>query len=148
MKSPYSTASAADRLSENALYERVYEEIKSGQMDVAAQARAIEEGGSDGGAVKSAYIKHRIENLKAEMKVAIELAERAAEKERKQKEDQDFAYRERLRNLVLADAERHGDERELKRLEVESYEAGNVFLKIVLYFAFIFVLLFLLPMFF
>ena len=69
MKNPFSTASSAERLFEDELYARVYEEIESGQMDKAAQARAIEDGGGDNGAVKKAYIKHRIARIKTEIEL-------------------------------------------------------------------------------
>ena len=70
MKNPFSKASSAERLFEDELYARVYEEIENGQMDKAAQARAIEEGGGDDGTIKKAYIKHRIARIKAEIKEA------------------------------------------------------------------------------
>ena len=76
MKNPFSNASTADRLLEDELYARVYEEIENGQMDKAAQARAIEEAGGDNDTVKKAYIKHRIARIKLEIEIA---KERAAE---------------------------------------------------------------------
>lgn len=77
MKNSFTASSSTERLMEDELYALVYEEIETGQMDKSAQARAIEEGGSDNGAVRKAYIKNRILRLKAEL----ELARREKEKE-------------------------------------------------------------------
>jgi hypothetical protein len=70
MKNPFSSFSPAERIAEDQIYERVYAEIASGQMDMAAQARAIEEGGGDDGRVKSAYIRYRVSRVKAEIEMA------------------------------------------------------------------------------
>lgn len=90
MESFFRNTSYVDRLSEDELYTRIYEEIENGEMDKAAQARAIEEGGSDNGAVKKAYIKHRMARIRAEIDFSLDLAKHNAEKLRKQKEEQEI----------------------------------------------------------
>lgn len=55
------------RILEDELYRVVWEEIESGEMDRAAQARALEEGAGDDGRIRSAYIKHRIRRLKDDL---------------------------------------------------------------------------------
>lgn len=108
MPNPFNTNESAKRLSENELYQRVWDEIESGQIDGAAQARAIEEGGGDNGAVKRAYIKHRIENIKAEIEIALELAARALaeEEERKKKEAERKKIEEQVRRKEKQEEER------------------------------------------
>ena len=108
MPTRYTYDQYARRLSENELYQRVWDEIESGQIDGAAQARAIEEGGGDNGAVKSAYIKHRIENFKAEIEIALELAARALaeEEERKKKEAERKKIEEQVRRKEKQEEER------------------------------------------
>jgi hypothetical protein len=100
MKKSSSTDAAAERFFEDQLYARVYEEIESGQMDKAAQARAIAEGGGDDGAVKRAYIKHRMDRIKAEL-IAEEqaaIAEEQAAQERAKAKAQAKRERARLEN--------------------------------------------------
>jgi cation transport ATPase len=90
MRNPLSPLSPAERIAEDQVYERVYAEIASGQMDMAAQARAIEEGGGDDGLVKKAYIRYRVSRIKSE----IELAKDQAKLERFEREKE----AERLRH--------------------------------------------------
>lgn len=80
---------AAARLAEDELYTFVYEEIENGHMDKAAQARAIAEGGENEGAVRAAYIKHRIARIRAE----IEITERHAAYTKAQEERNDLEYK-------------------------------------------------------
>lgn len=99
MKRSFSTASAAERFFEDQLYERVYEEIESGQMDKAAQARAIAEGGGDDGAVKRAYIKHRMDRIKAELIAEEQAAQERAKAEaqaQKARQDAEFAKQQEI----------------------------------------------------
>lgn len=83
MRNPFSTASSVDRLIEDEMYARIYEEIESGRLDKAAQARAIEESGDDDGAIRKAYIKHRFARIKAELTVTNELAAQVKKQEHK-----------------------------------------------------------------
>lgn len=107
MIKPFFSKSADERILEDELYVRVFEEIEQGQMDKAAQARAIEEGGSDAGAVKKAYIKHRMTRLKAEHEVVL-----------RQKAERDAKLRERQ----IADAVKKAEEERLSALKREKYE--------------------------
>jgi hypothetical protein len=89
------TDDAAARLEEDKLYAHVHEEIRSGKVDTAAQARAMEEGGNDNGLVQQAYIKHRIARIKAEIEIfnqqeAIERTE--AERIRQDEENEQMIY--------------------------------------------------------
>ena len=112
MPTRYTYDQYSRRLSESELYQRVYEEIENGQMDKAAQARAIEEGGGDDGAVKSAYIKHRIENIRAEIEIA---KERAAQEQAK-------AYAEAVRAKELDERQREKEKQEQERPNLEEKE--------------------------
>ena len=76
------TDNAASRLAEDVLYTVVYEEIENGQIDKAAQARAIAEGGENEGAVRAAYIKHRIARMRAEIEITT--AQAVVEEKQKQ----------------------------------------------------------------
>ena len=53
-----------ERMAEDALYEAVLMEVKNGDMDIVAEARAMEEGQGDKEKARSLYIKHRIRRLK------------------------------------------------------------------------------------
>ena len=55
------------RILEDELYRLVWEEIERGEMDNAAQARAIAEAGSNEGMIRAAYIRHRVRRLKDEL---------------------------------------------------------------------------------
>jgi|AntAceMinimDraft_12_1070368.scaffolds.fasta_scaffold45641_2 hypothetical protein len=83
MTNPFEKDTAAARLAEDELYAFVYEEIQKGQMDTAAQARAIAEGGANEGEVRAAYIKHRIARIKAEIEVSVAEVEHEKEFQKK-----------------------------------------------------------------
>lgn len=104
MKKPSVSNETATRLAEDELYAFVYEEIENGQMDKAAQARAIAEGGGDEGAVRAAYIKHRIARIKAEIEFSVAKAEND-------------------KNISIAKAER---EKEIKMKKLQKEEERRV----------------------
>ena len=91
MKNPFSEPSSSERIAEDRLYEKIGGELAIGQLDKAAQARAIQDGGNDAGAVKKAYIKHRFSQLQAEQKDADKIAA--------QKHEEELAAREILPNI-------------------------------------------------
>lgn len=89
------TDDAAARLAEDRLYAHVHEEIRSGKVDTAAQARAMEEGGNDKGLVQQAYIKHRIARIKAEIEIfnqQEEIERKEAERIRQDEDNEQMIY--------------------------------------------------------
>lgn len=107
MKKPSVSSETATRLAEDVLYTVVYEEIENGQIDKAAQARAIAEGGENEGAVRAAYIKHRIARMRAEIEVSVAQAAtiKAAEEKNRKELTKYFKDKERpfvLRNEIYA----------------------------------------------
>ena len=139
MPTRYSNDQNARRLSENELYARVYEEIESGQMDKAAQARAIVEGGGADGAVKSAYIKHRIENIKAEIEIALELAEREHEKLKQKQEEEELSERRKLEERLRKGAGKEREEAQIKKYLRENNEKSGNPIKLILVLVILFV---------
>lgn len=107
MIKPFFTKSADERILEDELYVRVYEELETDQMDKAAQARAIEEGGGDASAIKKAYIKHRMARLKAEHEIISR---------------QKAALDARLREQQASEAKRKKEEDRSANLKKERYE--------------------------
>lgn len=97
MKKPSVSSETATRLAEDVLYTVVYEEIENGKIDKAAQARAIAEGGENEGAVRAAYIKHRIARMRAEIEVSA--AQSEYENEQRQPNNKDDA-RDKFRKFV------------------------------------------------
>ena len=57
------------RLLEDELYKIAWEEIEKGQLDSAAQARAIADSEGDDSKIRSAYIKHRVRRLRDEREI-------------------------------------------------------------------------------
>lgn len=109
---------AAARLAEDRLYAHVYEEIRSGKVDTAAQARAMEEGGNDKGLVQQAYIKHRIARIRAEIEIfnqqeAIEREE--AERIRQDEDNEQMIYTKLKKKLEQEFKDRLDEEIEEKR---------------------------------
>jgi len=95
------TDDAAARLAEDRLYAFVYEEIENGHIDKAAQARAIAEAGSDKGLVQLAYIKHRIEGIKAEIEFSTEQASSLMAREEKMRKEAINKFNDQKRPFVL-----------------------------------------------
>lgn len=73
------------RRMEDELYRIVWEEIQSGQMDPAAQARSITDGEGDDAKIRAAYIKHRVRRLEDEIAVLVKI-ERELEAGRQREE--------------------------------------------------------------
>ena len=59
------------RLLEDEIYRIVWEEIESGIMDPASQARSAAEGDGDDGKIRAAYIRQRVRRIKDEMEIRV-----------------------------------------------------------------------------
>jgi hypothetical protein len=96
MRENSTSSESYDRLSDNEIYVRIYDEIERGIMDKAAQARAIEEAGGNDNLVRSGYIKHRMANIRLE----IELTENSA-RNSSPKQDLNYNKSDKAINLVI-----------------------------------------------
>ena len=67
------------RLVEDEIYQIVWDEIETGNLDPVAKARSLAEGSTDDNSLRSQYIRHRVRRLKDE--VQSENAKVRAEKE-------------------------------------------------------------------
>lgn len=126
--------SQAELAQEDEIYERVFLEIERGQMDRAAQARAIEEGGADRDAIRRSYIKHRVRRLKDELSSrARRDAEIAEERNRARKQaEEKTRAREQARKQGYSDEQidLHRRVDEARRREAKS--GGDIWLGVFL----------------
>ena len=110
------------RLAEDALYEKVLAELKKGETDFIAEARAVEEAQGEKEKARAFYIKHRIRRLK-DIDLA-DIIEREAV--RAQKEAQREAERAKVKE-EREDIERKRKEDENKNFLIKKIvETGKV----------------------
>lgn len=86
--------SQAPSPTEEAFYQKVLEEVESGQMRKGIYAKALADSSGDLGKANSLYIKYRVQSLMDEHKaLGLSLPSKRAQKriDKKQKEEEDWA---------------------------------------------------------
>lgn len=118
----FQTIHALDgRLDEDALYEKVLIELKNGEIDIVAEARATEEASGEKQKARAFYIKHRIRRLR-DLAVANELSEHLSALEEEQRQKEFDKEQKRVGDLLRQATSRWYVSPELKVMFSEEFE--------------------------